>query len=155
MSNDPTITISIGTPNNADAPGYLRDDQWQAFKDDVRDAFRSLSADGAFHYRGEGYGQYRDETGKLHEELSYTLVFTLHQNIPTNDVRRKCAFFAAEYGQECIALTIGDTELVGPEPNAAAVVNEVCDNCGSPLVVVRSREGRFCTSECAEAFELS
>ena len=35
------------------------------------------------------------------------------------------------------------------------VVNEVCDNCGSPLVVVRSREGRFCTSECAEAFELS
>ena len=33
--------------------------------------------------------------------------------------------------------------------------NEVCDNCGSPLVVVRSREGRFCTSECAEAFELS
>lgn len=115
MSNDPTITISIGTPNNADAPGYLRDDQWQAFKDDVRDAFRSLSADGAFHYRGEGYGQYRDETGKLHEELSYTLVFTLHQNIPTNDVRRKCAFFAAEYGQECIALTIGRTELVGPE----------------------------------------
>jgi len=35
------------------------------------------------------------------------------------------------------------------------VVNEVCDNCGSPLVVVRSRAGRFCTSECAEAFELS
>lgn len=35
------------------------------------------------------------------------------------------------------------------------VVSEVCDNCGSPLVVVRSREGRFCTSECAEAFELS
>lgn len=34
-------------------------------------------------------------------------------------------------------------------------VNEVCDNCGSPLVVVRSREGRFCSSECAEAFELS
>lgn len=32
---------------------------------------------------------------------------------------------------------------------------EVCDNCGSPSVVVRSREGRFCTSECAEAFELS
>lgn len=35
------------------------------------------------------------------------------------------------------------------------VANEVCDNCGSPLVVVRSREGRFCTSECAEAFALS
>ena len=70
MSNDPTITVSIGTPDSPDAPGYLRDDQWQAFKDDVRDAFRSLSADGTFHYRGEGYGQYRSEDGRIHEELS-------------------------------------------------------------------------------------
>jgi len=37
----------------------------------------------------------------------------------------------------------------------AAETYEVCDNCGLPLVLVRSREGRFCTSECADAYELS
>lgn len=123
MSNDPTITISIGTPNNADAPGYLRDDQWNAFKTNIRTVLKAAAADGTFHYRGEGYGQYRSEDGRIHEELSYTLVFTLQENISLDGLRRTLAFLAAEYGQECIALTIGTTELVGPEPNAAAGVS--------------------------------
>ena len=115
MSNDPTITVSIGTPGSPEAPGYLRDNQWNAFKTNIRTVLKAASADGTFHYRGEGYGQYRSEDGRIHEELSYTLVFTLHENISLDGLRRTLAFLAAEYGQECIALTIGTTELVGPE----------------------------------------
>lgn len=33
-------------------------------------------------------------------------------------------------------------------------MDEVCDNCGLPVVAVRLPGGRFCSSECAEAFEL-
>ena len=56
----------------------------------------------------------------------------------------------ARYG-----ISIPARDLEGSHGVDDRVVNEVCDNCGSPLVVVRSRAGRFCTSECAEAFELS
>lgn len=115
MSNDPTITVSIGTPDDPSAPGYLTERQWDIFRSDLRLALEDIAADRTFHFRGEGYGEYRDSQGIRRKELSYTFVFTIYEDISLDSLRRTLAFFAAEYGQECIALTIGRTELVGPE----------------------------------------
>ena len=52
-------------------------------------------------------------------------------------------------------LPVDAVEWLACELHPDGASRELCDNCGSPLVVVRSREGRFCTSECAEAFRLS
>jgi hypothetical protein len=115
MSNDPTVTVSIGTPDDPSAPGYLNGSQWNRFKTDLRLALEDLAAFRTFHFRGEGTGEYRGSDGVKRTELSYTLVFTIYEDISLDSLRRTLALFAAEYGQECIALTIGSTELVGPE----------------------------------------
>lgn len=144
----PTITIAIGTPHVSDGPGYLTDDQWLSFRDTLKHEAHILAESGTLHFRGEGIGQYVSG-GTTYEELSYSVTFTLDDGISLDQIRRWLSDLARRYRQECIALTIGATEFVEPP------LCDNCDNCGSPLVVVRSREGRFCSSECAEAFELS
>lgn len=112
-TNDPTVTISIGIPSDPTGPGHLSDDRWLQFREDLKAAARSRAADGVLHFRGEGSGSYRDDSGALHEELSYTVVFTLHEDCSKDDLRNRVRSLARSYGQECIALTFGSTELIG------------------------------------------
>ena len=102
----PTIIISIGTPYVSDGPGYLNDDEWLNFRDDLKSEARILAEGGTLHFRGEGTGQYVSG-GTTYEELSYTVVFTLDDGIPLDQVRRWLSDLARRYRQESIALTIG------------------------------------------------
>lgn len=107
----PTIIISIGTPYESDGPGYLNEDEWLNFRDDLKSEARILADGGTLHFQGEGTGQYVSG-GTTYEELSYSVVFTLDDGIPLDQVRRWLSDLARRYRQECIALTIGATEFV-------------------------------------------
>lgn len=112
MSSDPTVILSIGIPAYPHEPGYLSGDLWIVFRDDLKAVSRRHAAGRLLHFRGEGTGNYVDDNGVAHEELSYTVVFTLHEDTSLDELRRDLAGLARCYGQDSIALTIGQTTLV-------------------------------------------
>ncbi len=113
-TNDPTVTISIGIPNDPTGPGALPADRWVIFCADLCTVARHCTDTDALHFEGAGTGRYRDEAGQLHEERSFTVVFTLSSSVSRDSVRRQLSSLARAYGQECIALTFGATELICP-----------------------------------------
>ncbi len=96
-----TCIVSIGRNIGNGEP--MPDADWGKFRELV---FSACERDGDIHFFGDGYGVYDGA-----EEESYTVIFTPDDEynvrlIPT------LSDLAVTYGQECIAVTYGDTHFV-------------------------------------------
>lgn len=104
-----TVTVTIGR-NVADGrggQGPMPKDRWQDFRTIVRQSLaNNLAPDFSASYDGTG------EWGGVSEE-STTFVFSgVTSTTPAADVRTWLSYLAREFGQDAIALTVGDTTLV-------------------------------------------
>lgn len=104
-----TVTVTIGR-NVADGrggQGPMPEDRWQDFRTIVRQSLaNNLAPDFSASYDGTG------EWGGVSED-STTFIFSgVTSTTPAADVRSWLSYLARDFGQDAIALTIGDTELV-------------------------------------------
>ena len=102
MLHTSTLTISVGR-NVADVP--MSDALWLEFRCAIDTALERIGA--TLHFYGEGEGYY---LGAI--ETSYTWIASVN-SAHIWLVRRELAPICAQFSQDCIALTVGNTEFVG------------------------------------------
>jgi hypothetical protein len=98
-----TITVSIG--RNVPNQNPLTDMGWRRFQHDTTRALRNLDAD--IHFSGTGKGYFQGQT----EESATWVATIVSYKLPT--LRLALKAIAKTWSQDCIALTIGQTEFVG------------------------------------------
>lgn len=98
-----TVVVSVG--RSLPKGGTLSWADWTSFTDHILDACHDF---GEVVFAGSGTGFYLGNA-----EESYTVVVA---GASFSDADRNgLAYFAAAYGQDCVAVTLGNTDLVAPE----------------------------------------
>lgn len=105
-----TATVTIG--RNIGADGFaepMSDKLWNEFRNDVKETILALTSHQDLYTMDAltSAGQYKDIT-----EESATYVFGIYLHALA-DLRPRLYKLARHYSQECIALVIGHTDLVG------------------------------------------
>lgn len=101
-----TATVTIGR-NIGDSP--MLEGLWTEFRNDIKETILALTSHRDLHTMDAltSAGQYKD---MMEESATYVFDIYLHG---LNDLRPRLVKLASKYGQECIALVIGHTDLVG------------------------------------------
>lgn len=97
-----SVVVSIGR-NIGDDP--MRDDDWKTFKAEVYDVVAEFSP---VVFYGQGIGIYKDTA-----EDSYTVIAEVNNLSGWARLHDRLAKLAKQYGQDSIAITLGDTEFIG------------------------------------------
>lgn len=99
-------TISIGR-NVGSTP--MHTDDWNSFRLDILSVLPTAPI-----FCGSGLGFYEGV-----KEESFTVIVDA-ERVDLDYLRACLQAFACQYGQECIALTVGEPELVAPQRNAVS-----------------------------------
>lgn len=108
-TNIRTVTVSIGR-NVGDRA--MPEQRWEHFREDV-DGYVDVYATDVHVRDAAGIGRWVSDAGDVIVEDSRTWVADVRAD-EVAAMSSRLAFVAWEYGQEAIALTVGETTLVRP-----------------------------------------
>ena len=114
MKASVTVSIGRGQGSSHTMPAAM----WREFREFVTTVGW---AHGEVVFTGVGTGLHTDGAGVVHAEESFTCVISVDSNFRPEALRKQLRNLAAKFDQECIAMTVGATDLV----EAAVVVAEV------------------------------
>jgi hypothetical protein len=142
-----TVTVSIGTGigRGERSGGQQSAAEFAAFVSDVRGVLLQY---GAEIYVDDARAFGTDELGQ--PEGSSTFVAGLPAEGGTGGVSWALHLVAKRHGQRCIALTVGDTEFVGPGPEVRETPAQVFARAVEVLEAqgVKAVVGRSCCRSC-------